>query len=250
VTQEPRQPASDLIGEVQRWLLRSGARGVSRGLNDQIRTALRGGGHTDVWETATADEEPPECAWCPICRARRRLRESGPGLASHVAAATDAVGVMVQDAMSAFEAAVAAAGRQARPRQESQSGGEAWDMATDEPGTPSLVESSRPPAPPQPAADGPAADAAAPKTADGPPADSAAPKRPADPAADSAAPKSSGGPSARRAAPKSSGGPSARRAAPKSSGGPSARRAAPKTPDGRAAPKTPGGPGDDAPADS
>jgi hypothetical protein len=246
VTQEPRQPASDLIGDVQRWLVRSGARGVSRGLNDQIRTALRGGGRADVWETATADEEPPECAWCPICRARRRLRESGPGLASHVAAATDAVGVMMQDAMSAFESAVATAGRQARPRQESQPGGEAWDMATDEPGTPSLVESSGPPAPPQPAADGPAADAAAPRTADGSPADSAAPKRRADPAADSAAPKSPGGPSARRAAPKSPGGQSARRAAPKSPGGP----AAPKSPGGRAAPKSPGGPGDDAPADS
>lgn len=109
MTQEPRQPASDLVGDVQRWLLRTSARGVSRGLNDQIRTALRGGGHGDVWETATADEEPPECAWCPICRARRRLWESGPGLASHVAAATDAVGVVMQDAVSAFEAAVAAA---------------------------------------------------------------------------------------------------------------------------------------------
>jgi hypothetical protein len=242
VTQEPRQPASDLIGEMQRWLVRSGARGVSRGLNDQIRTALRGGGHADVWETATADEEPPECAWCPICRARRRLRESGPGLASHVAAATDVVGVMMQDAMSAFETAVAAAGRQARPRQEPQSGGEVWDVATDEPGTPSLVESSAPQAPPQPAADSPAADAAAPKTAGGSPADSAAPKQPAD----RAAPKSSGGPSARRAAPKPSGGPSARRAAPKTPDGP----AAPKSSGGPAAPEPPDGPGDDAPAGS
>jgi hypothetical protein len=231
VTQEPRQSASDLIGEVQRWLVRSSARGVSRGLGDQIRTALRGGGHADVWETATADEEPPECAWCPICRARRRLRESGPGLASHVAAATDAVGVMMQDAMSAFEAAVGAAGRQARPRPESQPGGEAWDMATDEPGTPSLVESSGPQAPPQPAADGPSADATPPKTADEPPADSTAPKPPADPAA-----------------PKSSGGRSAGPAAPKSSGGPSAGPAAPKRRDGRSARKPRADPGDDAPA--
>ena len=187
MTQEPRQPASDLIGEVQRWLVRSGARGVSRGVGDQIRTALRGGGHADVWETATADEEPPECAWCPICRARRRLRESGPGLASHVAAATDAVGVMMQDAMSAFEAAVAAAGRQARPRAGSRPGGEVWDMATDEPGTPSLVEGSGPQTPAQPAAAGPAGDPAAPKTADGPAADSAAPKPPAEPGDDTPA---------------------------------------------------------------
>ena len=168
MTQEPRQPASDLIGDVQRWLVRSGARGVSRGLNDQIRTALRGGGRADVWETATADEEPPECAWCPICRARRRLRESGPGLASHVAAATDAVGVVMQDAVSAFEAAVAAAGRQARPRSGPPAGGEVWDVATDEPGSPSLVEPPGAPAPGQPADSGPATTSATPETSTGP----------------------------------------------------------------------------------
>jgi len=168
VTQEPRQPASDLVGDVQRWLLRTSARGVSRGLNDQIRTALRGSGHGDVWETATADEEPPECAWCPICRARRRLRESGPGLASHVAAATDAVGVVMQDAVSAFEAAVAAAGRQARPRSGPPAGGEVWDVATDEPGSPSLVEPPGAPAPGQPADSGPATTSATPETSTGP----------------------------------------------------------------------------------
>jgi hypothetical protein len=151
---------------------------VSRGLNDQIRTALRGGGHGDVWETATADEEPPECAWCPICRARRRLRESGPGLASHVAAATDVVGVVMQDAVSAFEAAVSAAGRQARPRSGPPAGGEVWDVATDEPGSPSLVEPPGAPAPAQPAA-GQATGPAAPETAAGP----AAPEPPAGPAA-------------------------------------------------------------------
>jgi hypothetical protein len=178
VTQEPRQPASDLVGDVQRWLLRTSARGVSRGLNDQIRTALRGGGHGDVWETATADEEPPECAWCPICRARRRLRESGPGLASHVAAATDVVGVVMQDAVSAFEAAVAAAGRQARPRSGPPAASEVWDAATDEPGPPSLVEPPGAPAPAQPAADGQASAPAAAETAAGP----AAPETAAGPA--------------------------------------------------------------------
>jgi len=185
VTQEPRQPASDLVGDVQRWLLRTSARGVSRGLNDQIRTALRGGGHGDVWETATADEEPPECAWCPICRARRRLRESGPGLASHVAAATDAVGVVMQDAVSAFEAAVAAAGRQARPRSGPPAGGEVWDVATDEPGSPSLVEPPGAPAPAQPAADGQATGPAAAETAAWP----AAPEPPAGPVPEPPAPE-------------------------------------------------------------
>ena len=106
-----RQPGSDPIGELQRWLVRSGARSVTRGLGDQVRTALGGStqGQGDVWENATADHEAPECQWCPICRARRRLRDSGPGLSSAVAAAGDAVSVVLQDAAAAFEAAVAAA---------------------------------------------------------------------------------------------------------------------------------------------
>ncbi len=152
MTQEPRQSAGDLIGELQRWLVRSGARGVSRELGGQLRTVLGGGrSQADVWETATSDhEESPECAWCPICRARRRLRESGPGLASGVAAAADAVNVVMQDAMQAFESAVAVAGRQARARTEPPAGGEVWDEATGEP-------APRPSAPrdaPAPAEDG------------------------------------------------------------------------------------------------
>jgi hypothetical protein len=134
-----RQSGSDPIGELQRWLVRSGARSVSRQLGDQVRTALGGGGnntHGDVWESATADHEAPECQWCPICRARRRLRESGPGLSSTVAAAGDAVSVVLQDAAAAFEAAVAAAGRQARPKDEAPVSSEVWDEATDEPARP------------------------------------------------------------------------------------------------------------------
>ncbi len=139
MTEPAKQSGSDPIGDLQRWLVRSGARSVTRQLSGQIRTALGGGGSkqsaADVWETATSDyDESPECAWCPICRARRRLRESGPGLGAGVAAAADAVGVVMQDAMSAFEAAVAAAGRQARPRDTTeQSADEVWDEATDEP---------------------------------------------------------------------------------------------------------------------
>jgi hypothetical protein len=133
-----RQPGSDPIGELQRWLIRSGARSVTRQVGDQVRTALGGSGstHGDVWENATADYESPECQWCPICRARRRLRESGPGLSSTVAAAGDAVSVVLQDAAAAFETAVAAAGRQARPRDEAPVSSEVWDEATDEPARP------------------------------------------------------------------------------------------------------------------
>jgi hypothetical protein len=112
VTQQPRQPGTDLIGEFQRWLVRSGARGVSRGVGGQIRSALgRSEGSADVWERATRppQDEAPECAWCPVCRAARRLNESGPGLSSQMAAATDAFATVAQDAMSVFEAAMAAA---------------------------------------------------------------------------------------------------------------------------------------------
>ncbi len=132
-----RQPGSDPISELQRWLVRSGARSVTRQLGDQVRTALGGGNtHGDVWESATADHEAPECQWCPICRARRRLRESGPGISSSLAAAGDAVSVVLQDAAAAFEAAVAAAGRQARPRDEAPASGTVWDQATEPPARP------------------------------------------------------------------------------------------------------------------
>ncbi|MGI8448731.1 MAG: hypothetical protein ACR2MP_16440 [Streptosporangiaceae bacterium] len=146
-----RQPGSDPIGELQRWLVRSGARSVSRQLGDQVRTALGGGSnstHGDVWDSATADHEAPECQWCPICRARRRLRESGPGLSSTFAAAGDAVSVVLQDATAAFEAAVAAAGRQARPQDEAPASSEVWDEATDEPARPRPVILPDPPAEP------------------------------------------------------------------------------------------------------
>ncbi len=131
-----RQPGSDPIGELQRWLIRSGARSVTRQVGDQVRTALGGSSRADVWESATADHEAPECQWCPICRARRRLRESGPGLSSSVAAAGDAVSVVLQDAAAAFEAAVAAAGRQARPRDDAPASGAVWDEATGPPARP------------------------------------------------------------------------------------------------------------------
>ena len=107
MTQQPRQPGTDLIGEFQRWLVRSGARGVSRGVGGQIRSALgRSEGSADVWERATRppQDEAPECAWCPVCRAARRIRESGPAVGGQLAGAGDVVAAAVQEAMSAFEA--------------------------------------------------------------------------------------------------------------------------------------------------
>src|SRR5262249_61850035 len=89
---------------------------MSREVGGQIRSALGYGGRSaDVWERATTPtDEAPECAWCPVCRAARVLRESGPGVTSQMAAVGDVVSALAQDTMSVFEAAVAAAGRAAR----------------------------------------------------------------------------------------------------------------------------------------
>jgi hypothetical protein len=116
VTQEPSRSGQDPIGDFQRWLIRSGTRGLSREVSDQIRSALgRSGGSADVWARATVppSDEAPECAWCPLCRAARVLRESGPGVSSQMAAAGEAVNVLAHDALSVFESAVAATGRAA-----------------------------------------------------------------------------------------------------------------------------------------
>src|SRR5207344_188439 len=118
VTQQPNRSGQDLVGDFQRWLVRSGARSMSREVSDQLRSALgHSGGHADVWERATTTPagEAPECAWCPLCRAARMVRESGPGMASQAAAVGDTVVALVQDTLSAFESALAAAGRTARP---------------------------------------------------------------------------------------------------------------------------------------
>src|SRR5258708_33269235 len=84
---------------VQRWLIRSGSRSLRRELTGQFRRTLGGGSAEpgDVWGTATTEPPPdesheaPECAWCPVCRAARRIRESGPGLGGQLAGAGHAV---------------------------------------------------------------------------------------------------------------------------------------------------------------
>ena len=115
--------SSDLIGDFQRWLLRSGARGMSRELADQVRAALGKNQSTgDVWEAATTQPVPaeaPECAWCPLCRAARIVREAKPGRDKRVAAVGDALTTVVQDAVSVLEAALAATGRSGNGRAES-----------------------------------------------------------------------------------------------------------------------------------
>src|SRR5215470_10948666 len=93
------QPGSDPIGDFQRWLMKAGARSLGREVADRVRTTVSGGkrNSSDVWETATTEpppDEAPECAWCPICRAARRYRDSGgtapgAGLGSQIAGVSD-----------------------------------------------------------------------------------------------------------------------------------------------------------------
>jgi len=111
----PRPPGADLAADlaagIQRWLIRSGTRSMRRELTGQFRRTFGGNPAEsgDVWGTATTEPPPdesheaPECAWCPVCRAARRIRESGPGLGGQLAGAGDVVASAVQEAFSAFE---------------------------------------------------------------------------------------------------------------------------------------------------
>jgi hypothetical protein len=133
VTQDSRQQGSDPVGDFQRWLMRSGARGLGREVRGNIRKTFGYGdaGRDDVWESATNEPEggeSPECEWCPICRAARKMRDSGPGLGSHLSSAGDIFASVVQDAVNAFEAVIATgpgAGPSARPADSGASPGAA-----------------------------------------------------------------------------------------------------------------------------
>jgi hypothetical protein len=111
------EPGSDPIGDLQRWLMRAGARSVTREVTDRVKSTIgaassKAGKNADVWDTATTEDptdEPPECQWCPICRAARRARDgSAPsaGLSGQFAGAADALAGLTRDAFSLFEAAM------------------------------------------------------------------------------------------------------------------------------------------------
>jgi hypothetical protein len=113
VSQDSRQQGSDPVGDFQRWLLRSGARGFGRDVRGNIRKTFGHGDASggDVWESATnepPDGEPPECEWCPLCRAARKFKDSGPGIGSHLSSAGDIFATVVQDAVDAFETVIGA----------------------------------------------------------------------------------------------------------------------------------------------
>jgi hypothetical protein len=111
------EPGSDPIGDLQRWLMRAGARSVTSQVTDRVKATINGatgnaGKRADVWDTATTEtptDEPPECQWCPICRAARRARDgSAPaaGLSGQFAGAADALAGLTRDAFSLFESAM------------------------------------------------------------------------------------------------------------------------------------------------
>jgi hypothetical protein len=134
-------PGGDLLTDLQRWMIRSSAKTMRREIEGQVRRTL-GSGRTepeDVWGTATTEVPPevgesPECAWCPICRAARRMRDSGPGLGSQVSGASKGVAAYVQDAIVAFDTVLsrtAAPPVQEPPADRSPASGPA-DSASDE----------------------------------------------------------------------------------------------------------------------
>jgi len=89
--------------------MRAGARSMANQVADNVRRTLgqqRRESSGDVWDTATSEappDEPPECQWCPVCQAARRLRDSGPGLGAKLADAGGVLASVVQDAFSAVD---------------------------------------------------------------------------------------------------------------------------------------------------
>ena len=114
-----RSDRSDPIGDFQRWLMKAGAKSIGREVAGRVKSTLGGGSRAkesdDVWDTATTEEltdEPPECQWCPICRAARRYRDSGgtaPG--GQFAGVGDTLAGLTRDAFSLFDAALRQAQR-------------------------------------------------------------------------------------------------------------------------------------------
>ena len=118
--------AADLANEVQRWLIRQSARNMRDELGDQVKKAFRGAPEPsagDIWSTATTEppgaaDQPPECAWCPICRAARRMAQAQAGqgaattagaaapkdAAAGLASAADVLAGAARDALAGLEA--------------------------------------------------------------------------------------------------------------------------------------------------
>ncbi len=139
----PRQPApgAEMLSDFQRWLLRSSAKSMRKEISGQVRRTFGSGRseRADVWDTATNEIPPevgesPECQWCPICRAARRMRESGPGLGDHLSTAGDMVSAAVSEALKSVDSVLSKpSGADSRPAPPDDwaPGSEGWDAARD-----------------------------------------------------------------------------------------------------------------------
>lgn len=177
--QRSSQPSYDLVGDLQRWFIRSSARSMRSQFEDQVRRTLRGQrpDKSDVWDVATTEIPPgvgesPECEWCPICRAARRMRDSSPGFSGQISGAGDAVAGAVQDAVRALDSLLTRAGGGSGPSRSgpggASEGGRDHQAGTDGAG----AGQAERPDPPQ-ASSGPAAPPSAAGQADPPPGDAA-----------------------------------------------------------------------------
>jgi hypothetical protein len=150
MTQQPQPPRPDPIGDFQRWLMKSSAKNLGREVRGNLRKTFGRPAGEDVWSQATREEpnEPPECEWCPICRAARKYRDSsGPGVGGHLTGAGDAFASVVSDAFSAVESALSVVRAPSGPK--TPSGSPAPPGPTTPSGSPA---SSAPGAPARPAA--------------------------------------------------------------------------------------------------
>jgi hypothetical protein len=153
------EQGSDPIGDFQRWLMRAGARSVSRDVAGRVKSAVNGvtgggGNKADVWDTATTEEltdEPPECQWCPICRAARRYRDSGgaattpnPTLSGQFAGVGDTLAGLTRDAFGLFDAAVRASQRPADGRPAGAPGPASARPASGAPAGPGTADAGKP----------------------------------------------------------------------------------------------------------
>lgn len=170
---ESGRASSDPMGDFQRWLMKAGARSIGREVADRVRSTITGGkrSSSDVWDTATTEpppEEAPECAWCPICRAARRYRDSGGtpggGLGSQIAGVSDTLAGLAQDAFSIFEQAL-----RSQQRPPSRPGGTSTDgtrTGGNPPAGAASTNAAASPAPPPPASQAPVSDPWAGATSD------------------------------------------------------------------------------------
>jgi hypothetical protein len=107
----PEQFSTELLSGVQRWLIKSSAKTMRREIEGQVRKTLTGSREqrSDAWGTATTEPPPgvgeaPECTWCPICQAARRMREPGSGgRGSRFSGVSEAVSAAVQDAVGVLD---------------------------------------------------------------------------------------------------------------------------------------------------